>query len=110
MKLIFTAVCLASCAFAGDARPVASACGPDAVQFDVKTETPPQSGAKAEAGRALIYVITDIGVRGITTRVGLDGRSFSSPPTRSARHGQRSDLVVRVAHGGRSLPCRRPRL
>jgi len=75
MKLIFTAICLASCAFAGDAGRLAPACGPGAVHFDVKTDTKPQPAAKTEAGKALVYVIEDIGpaMYPVTGRIGLDG-------------------------------------
>ena len=71
MKLIFAVMGLASCAFAADAGPVASACGPDAVRFEVKTDLPPQA-ATAQPGKALVYAIED-STYGATVRIGLDG-------------------------------------
>jgi hypothetical protein len=75
MRLIFTTILLASCAFAGDKRAVASACGPDSIRFDVTTGQHPQSVRQTEAGKALVYVIEDIGpaTGPVTTRIGVDG-------------------------------------
>jgi hypothetical protein len=55
-----------------------AACGPGAVNFDVKTDDSQHTVAQSEAGKALVYVIQDIGVVNcigacITTKIGLDG-------------------------------------
>ena len=71
MKLVFAVIGLASFAFAANPGPVASACGPDAVRFDVKTDLPPQA-VTAQAGKALVYVIEDSHF-GATVRIGMDG-------------------------------------
>ncbi len=73
MKLLFAVIGLASCAFAADAGPVASACGPDAVRFAVKTDLPAQAATTAEPGKALVYVVEDSGPGRATVRIGLDG-------------------------------------
>jgi hypothetical protein len=87
---------LASPAFAQNDQTTTaalSACGPANVNFDVKLgQTQPPPGP--EAGKALVYVIGDIGESGygwITIKVGIDGSwigathgnsyfSFSVPP------------------------------
>jgi hypothetical protein len=73
MKLIFAPILFVSCALAADAGPVASACGPDAVRFDVSTKEPAPSGLKAEPGKALVYVVEDAMDARVTSRIGLDG-------------------------------------
>jgi hypothetical protein len=82
MKLVFvvTALCAVT-ALAQDqaAMPVAeSACGPAGVQFDVRRDNKAHAIAQPEAGKALVYVVQDMGPGPcpwscVTTRVGLDG-------------------------------------
>jgi hypothetical protein len=69
---------LTSSVFAQGSSPTSvslTACGPTDVKFDVKDDpTPPASGIPS--GKALIYIIEDVGVSSygwITIRVGLDG-------------------------------------
>lgn len=68
-------------AFAQNPSAVSSAqaaCGPAGVRFDVKVDDSRHTVAEPQAGKALVYVIQDIGVvqcvgACITTKVGLDG-------------------------------------
>lgn len=70
-----------ACAFAQDQSAVTaaeSACGPVGVHLDAKRDDSQHAIAQPEVGKALVYVIQDIGVTScigtcITTRVGLDG-------------------------------------
>jgi hypothetical protein len=62
------------------AARVAAGCGPNEVQFDVKTDKKQHPMGQADAGKALVYVFNDtiddnakLHVGGLTTRVGLDG-------------------------------------
>jgi hypothetical protein len=81
MKAILVVAFLASSAFAADQATVAaaeSACGPSNVQFDVKTENNQHPTARAQDGKALVYVVqvfekprNQFGKP--TTKVGLDG-------------------------------------
>ena len=80
MKLIFAAICLTSCAFAGDARALASACGPDSARFDVSKDKRATPVASDDAAKARIYVIGD-GVQ--ITRIGLDGAWVGAAEDRS---------------------------
>jgi hypothetical protein len=80
MKLVLALIGLASCAFAGDTRAVASACGPDSARFDVtKDRTAPV--ANNDAAKAQVYVITDGDVQ--TIRIGLDGAWVGAAEGRS---------------------------
>jgi hypothetical protein len=83
MKLIFvlTVLCAAQ-ALAQDQAAISaaeSACGPAGVHFNVKRDNTQHAIAEPEAGKALVYVIEDMGAISkclglcITTRVGLDG-------------------------------------
>jgi hypothetical protein len=68
-------------AFAQDSPAIAAAeaaCGPKGVNFDVKDDDSQHAVAQPEAGKALVYVIQDIGspncIGGcITTKIALDG-------------------------------------
>jgi hypothetical protein len=73
MKLIFTSILVASCAFAADAGRVAAACGPNAARFgsDAALPEPPEPPAEGAATKAVVYVIADGNPQ--TTRFGLDG-------------------------------------
>jgi hypothetical protein len=58
----------------------AAGCGPNEVQFDVRTDKHQHPAGTPEAGKALVYVFADtaldnvsLHVGGLTTRVGLDG-------------------------------------
>jgi hypothetical protein len=86
MKTMLAALLLllvASPAFAQDqaaAARTASGCGPDQIDFDVKTDKKQHPAPQPESGKALIYVIEvlktdDAGFKigGVTTKVGLDG-------------------------------------
>lgn len=59
----------------GQATTLAAAgCGPNEVQFDVKTDKNRHPGAQPESGRALVYVFNAGSSAGrVTTRIGLDG-------------------------------------
>jgi hypothetical protein len=59
----------------------AAGCGPDRVQFDVKTDKKQHSEARPEAGKALVYVFEEerqdpgsLPIFAATTRIGLDGQ------------------------------------
>src|SRR5947207_13062810 len=81
MKLILTVLFLASSLFAQDQAAEARAaagCGPDKVQFDVKTDKNQHPLPKPESGKAIVYVIQDreaiICLGGCDTyRIGVDG-------------------------------------
>jgi hypothetical protein len=81
MRLVAALLFTAACAFAQDQSAVTaaeSACGPAGVHFDAKHDDSQHAIAQPETGKALVYVIQDIGVTNclgacITTRVGLDG-------------------------------------
>lgn len=68
-------------AFAQDPAAVSAAevaCGPKGVDFDVKDDDSEHAIKQPEAGKALVYVIQDLGIAGcpggcITTKVALDG-------------------------------------
>jgi hypothetical protein len=68
-------------AFAQDPAAVSAAeaaCGPKGVNFDVKDDNSQHTVGQPEAGKALVYVIQDIGVVKciggcITTKIALDG-------------------------------------
>jgi hypothetical protein len=96
MKTALFFLLLASPAFAQNAPATTSAlaaCGPADVNFDVKPGQA-QASAAPESGKALVYVIGDVGESGygwVTIKVGLDGSwmgathgnsyfSFSVPP------------------------------
>jgi hypothetical protein len=70
-----------TCAFAQNPSAVSAAqaaCGPKGVNFDVKDDDSQHTVAQPEAGKALVYVIQDIGAISciggcITTKIALDG-------------------------------------
>jgi hypothetical protein len=81
----------------------AAGCGPDKVQFDVKTDKHPQSEAQPEAGKALVYVFENekrdrdaLPILNVTTRIGFDGQWVG------ANHGE-SYLFFSAAPGDHSL-------
>jgi hypothetical protein len=69
-------------AFAQDQAARASAgCGPDKVEFGVKTDKRAHPEAQPESGKALVYVFENekrdsdaLPVMNVTTRIGLDGQ------------------------------------
>ncbi len=69
----------------------AKACGKDQVDFDVRTENPPQSALQPEPGKALIFVISQVWK---PIRVGMDGawigangaHSYMSIPVNPGEH------------------------
>ena len=68
-------------AFAQDTAAISAAeaaCGPKGVRFDVKDDNSTHTVAQPEAGKALVYVVQEIGsvscIGGcITTRIAIDG-------------------------------------
>ena len=68
-------------AFAQDPAAISAAetaCGPNNVKFDVKDDDSRHTVAQPEAGKALVYVLQDMGIANcpggcITTKVALDG-------------------------------------
>jgi len=74
-------VLLSTLAFGQDSSSVAaaqSACGPAGTQFSAKRDFSQHSLSQPEPGKALVYIIQDIGVtrclgKCVTTRVALDG-------------------------------------
>ena len=82
MKTIFVLLLFASPLLAQDDAAVArtaAGCGPDQVNFDVKTDKKHHPAPKPEPGKALIYVFQDVKEGDVfnlgspTTKVGLDG-------------------------------------
>jgi hypothetical protein len=81
MRIAAVLILLSIAAFARDPAAVSAAeaaCGPKGVNFDVKDDNPQHSGGQPEAGKALVYVIQDIGgakcIGGCsTTKIALDG-------------------------------------
>jgi hypothetical protein len=63
-----------------DTARSAAGCGPDEVQFDVKTDKNQHALPSPEPGKALVVVFEDektgtsLKIGGVTTRVGLDGK------------------------------------
>ena len=80
MKLLLAVIALTSCAFAGDACALASACGPDSARFDVKVSERATPVANNDAAKARVYVFAD-GVQ--TIRIGLDGAWVGAAEARS---------------------------
>jgi hypothetical protein len=68
-------------AFAQDPAAVSAAqaaCGPKKVNFDVKEDDSQHTVGQPEAGKALVYVIQDIGIENcpggcVTTKIAVDG-------------------------------------
>jgi len=76
MKAVLAILFFASPVFAQDRATAlaAAGCGPNEVQFDVKTDKNRHPGAQPESGRALVYVFNASSpVGSATTRIGLDG-------------------------------------
>jgi hypothetical protein len=81
MRLAPLLLFFASFAFAQDPAAITaaqSACGPVAVNYEAKRDTSPHALAQPLDGKALVYVIQDIGVNRcvgscLTVRVGMDG-------------------------------------
>lgn len=72
-------ILIAASLFAQDSAPTPlplSACGPMNVKFQIKMDNSQAPNVKAEAGKALVYVVEDQqfkGVNEVTVRIGLDG-------------------------------------
>jgi hypothetical protein len=81
MRAAFALVFFTMAAFAQDPAAVSAAqaaCGPNDVKLDVKNDDSQHTVGQPETGKALVYVIQDIGslncIAGcITTRIALDG-------------------------------------
>ena len=81
MRTALALILLSMAAFAQDPAAVSAAqaaCGPRDVNFDVKDDDSRHNVGQPEAGKALVYVIQDIGSTscigcGVTTKVALDG-------------------------------------
>ncbi|HWS17084.1 MAG TPA: hypothetical protein VN223_03680 [Candidatus Elarobacter sp.] len=73
MKALLAVIVLCGAAFAQNDAAIAtakSACGPDKMHFDVEATDFSDSIAQPEAGKALIYVISD--QPGTVARIGMD--------------------------------------
>jgi hypothetical protein len=81
MRTAFALILFSIAAFAQDPAAVSAAqaaCGPKDVNFDVKDDNSQHTIGQPEAGKALVYVIQDIGAVNcigacITTKIALDG-------------------------------------
>ncbi len=80
MKTALVVILFAASAFAQDQAAIAAseaACGPKAVKFDAKQDASQHPVPQPDPGKALVYVIQDIGEIPCTgcalTKVGLDG-------------------------------------
>jgi len=81
MRIALALILFTMSAFAQDPAAVSAAqaaCGPKGVNFDVKDDNSQHTAGQPEAGKALVYVIQDIGsvncIGGcITTKIALDG-------------------------------------
>jgi hypothetical protein len=78
VKAAFIALFFAASAFAQNAPAgMASACGPDNINFKVKLKNKDHSTAQPSPGKALIYFIHDAGTSVVigypTTKMGVDG-------------------------------------
>jgi Protein of unknown function (DUF2846) len=100
--LLFVALIVASPAFAQDeAARVAAGCGPNEIQFDVKTSKKQHPKGELETGKALIYLFDDRG--GVLNigpapipRVGVDGTWLGA-------NKERSYFFFSVAPGSHNL-------
>jgi len=82
-KILIVFLVVVSPVVAQDQRTTALAaagCGPDEVEFSVKTDKKQHPAPQAEAGKALVYVFERVktddagfAIFGVTTKVGLDG-------------------------------------
>jgi len=82
MRILLVILFMASVAFAQDQTEVArmaAGCGPNSIQFEVKTDKKLHPVAQPEAVKAVVYIFRDeitdnIGdISDVTTRVGIDG-------------------------------------
>jgi hypothetical protein len=81
MKTALVVLLFAASAFAQDPAAIAaaeSACGPQNAKFDVKPDALQHPSAQPVSGKALVYVIEDLGelpdaVDNPVTKVGMDG-------------------------------------
>jgi uncharacterized protein DUF2846 len=83
LVVLFATLLLAQGVVAEDqeaAARVAAGCGPNEIQFDVKTDKKQHPMGEVNAGKALVYVFSDtvfdnvkLHVGGLTTRIGIDG-------------------------------------
>jgi hypothetical protein len=80
MRIAALLILSAACSFAQNQSHLSArtACGPEPIHFDVKRDASAHTLPEPEAGKALVYVIQDMGPGVcpwgcITTRVGLDG-------------------------------------
>jgi len=81
MRTAFALLVFAISSFAQNPSAVSSAqaaCGPNGIDFDVKDDNSQHVIEQPEAGKALLYVIQDMGTISciggcITTKIGLDG-------------------------------------
>jgi len=81
MRIVLALILFTISAFAQDPAAVSAAqaaCGPKGVNFDVKDDDSQHTIGQPEAGKALVYVIQDVGAVNciggcITTKIALDG-------------------------------------
>jgi hypothetical protein len=81
MRIVLALILFTISAFAQDPAAVSAAqaaCGPKGVNFDVKDDDSLHTIGQPEAGKALVYVIQDVGAVNciggcITTKIALDG-------------------------------------
>jgi len=81
MRTVLALILLTMAAFAQDPSALSAAqaaCGPRNVNFDVKDDDSQHTVAQPEAGKALVYVVQDIGAINciggcLTTKIALDG-------------------------------------
>jgi hypothetical protein len=93
LKTLFIVLVLAGPAWAQEqtAEPLpTTSCGPDKVEFDVKTDKKQHPTGQAETGKALVYVFADENrdpnvsyIGGPTVRVGVDGTWMGAARYRS---------------------------
>jgi len=82
LMVLFLLAVLTMPVFAQDqaAARAAAGCGPDNVEFDVKTDKKQHSEMTPEVGKALVYVFEEerldpgFVIGAVTTRIGLDGQ------------------------------------
>jgi hypothetical protein len=117
MKLAFIFILISASMSAQDSAPPPvpqSACGPMNVKFQMKMDTSQSPNVKAEAGKALVYVIEDQqfkGVKEVTVRVGLDGSwvgatrgdSYLSFSVEPGEHHLCADIMPGVLSAGRPV-------
>ena len=117
MKFAFIFILISASMSAQDSAPPPlpqSACGPMNVKFQIKMDNNQSPSVKAEAGKALVYVIEDQqfkGVKEVTVRVGLEGSwvgatrgdSYLSFSVEPGEHHLCADIMPGVLSAGRPV-------